>query len=351
MSADFVWEDAGRTVVFRRGGVGEAADLIRGRDLAPFDLFSTARALATAPELSAAAASVHGIGTGQVPGLAAALLPDAVELLPPIDGKAQPRARTGAATIVALGGGRVIDVAKSVASLGAARVVAIPTTMSGAEMSGNHRPPAGAESKVLRRVRPELVIADSEAMTSQPEALLRASSMNALAHGADSLYTPLANPVSMMTGLCGAEAIAASLDEDPASRDRSNLALGSVLCGYAVDSAKLGLHHVVCQSLVRVCGTPHAETNAAVLPRAAAFLAPWAPAVFGRLATALGTDLDGLEPRLLALGGDPPGLGALGGDEDRVEEAIATMLGRPELVNLPVAPSAAELADLIAAAW
>ena len=33
-------------------------------------------------------------------------------------------------------------------------------------------------------------------MTGLPEERLRASAMNALAHGADSLYTPLANPVA-----------------------------------------------------------------------------------------------------------------------------------------------------------
>ena len=123
-------------------------------------------------------------------------------------------------------------------------------------------------------VRPALVIADPEAMTSQPEPELRASSMNALAHGADSLYTPFANPVSRMTALRGAELIAASLDQDPAARDRAALALGSILCGYAIDSGMFALHHVICQTLVRVCGSPHAETNAAILPRAMAAMVP-----------------------------------------------------------------------------
>ncbi len=63
-------------------------------------------------------------------------------------------------------------------------------------------------------------------MTRPPRPDLRASSMNALAHGADSLYTPFANPVSRMTALRGAELIATSLDEDPAERNRAALALG-----------------------------------------------------------------------------------------------------------------------------
>ncbi len=203
---------------------------------------------------------MHEVAPGQVPDLAAALL-GAVE----------------SRSLVALGGGRPIDVAKAIASVSGARVAAIPTTMSGAEMTGIHRLPAGAESRVASMVRPALVIADPVAMTSLPEDELRASSMNALAHGADSLYTPFANPVSEMTALRGAELIATSLDRGRAERNPAQLALGSLLCGYAIDSAMFGLHHLICQTLVRICGSPHAATNAAILPRALAFLAPRAP--------------------------------------------------------------------------
>lgn len=351
MDGDFVWEDAGRTVVFRREGLDQATALIQGRDLVPFALLSTPRALAAAPELAAPAASVHEIGPGQIPDLAAALLSGAVELSFAMSGKAQPRSPVESLALVALGGGRVIDTAKAVAAVTGATVVAIPTTMSGAEMTAIHRLPAGAESRVLGMVRPRLVIADPAAMTSQPEAHLRAGSMNALAHGADSLYTPFANPVSVMTALRGAELIATALGQDPESRDRAALALGSLLCGYAIDSAKFGLHHVICQTLVRVCGSPHAQTNATILPRAVSFLAAQAPAAFTPLATALGTDLQGLESRLLALAGSPAGLGLLGADESKLDDAIEAMLQRTELAYVPTPPSRQDLAQLLAAAW
>lgn len=349
MAGDFVWEDAGRTVVFRGDGLERAADLVQGRDLVPFALLSTPRALSEAPELAAAATSVHEVGPGQIPDLAAGLLPQP----PGRRADFPPRSREfgpSAATIVALGGGRVIDVAKAVASVTGAQVAAIPTTMSGAEMTAIHRLPAGAEGRLLGMVRPRLVIADPGAMTSQPEQQLRASSMNALAHGADSLYTPFANPVATMAALRGAELIAAALDQGPADRERSDLALGSLLCGYAIDSAKFGLHHVICQTLVRVCGTPHAETNATILPRAVPFLAAQAADAFAPLAAAIGTDLDGLEARLLTLGGNPPGLAALGAGEAELEEAIDAMLSRPELAYAPSPPSRADLEQLLAAA-
>jgi maleylacetate reductase len=341
--ADFTWRDAGRTVVFRRGGVGNAVEVLREQGVEEFELLSTERALAGPQALAAAATRMHEVEPGQVPAAAAALV-DA--LAPPHDASKGVRARP----LVALGGGRVIDVAKAIASVSGAAVMAIPTTMSGAEMTGSHRLPAGAEQRVRGMVRPRLVIADPEAMTSQPEEQLRASSMNALAHGADTLYLPFSNPVSEMTALRGAELIAVALDEGRDGRNRAGLALGSLLCGYAIDSAGMGLHHLVCQTLVRLCRTPHAETNAAILPHAVAFLAERAPEPYDQLAKSLGADRPGLPNRIEELG-RPRRLSEVGGDASKLDEAIEAMLGRPELQRVPRPPSRAELAELVQAAW
>jgi maleylacetate reductase len=115
VSGDFIWRDAGRTVAFRRNGVAQAPQLLREHEFTAFELLSTPRALAGAPELAAAASAVHEVAPGPVPDLAAALLP-----------------RIESRSLVALGGGRPIDVAKAVASVSGARVAAIPTTLSGA---------------------------------------------------------------------------------------------------------------------------------------------------------------------------------------------------------------------------
>ena len=338
MNGNFVWHDAGRVVVFRDSGVGDAAKLLAEHRMEPFELLSTARHLGQAGELASAALAVHevaaGAPTSAVPEAAAALL----------DSARSPN-------LVALGGGRTIDTAKAIASVTGARVAAIPTTMSGAEMTGIHRIPAGAENSLRSLVRPTLVIADPGAMTSAPEPELRTSSMNALAHGADSLYTPFANPVSQMTALRGAELIATSLDEDPAERNREALALGSILCGYAIDSGAFALHHVVCQTLARICGTPHAATNAAILPRALSFMVPRAPDNLRPLAAALETDPDHIETRLLQLGGDPPGLGQIGADRTKLPQALESMLLRPELAFTPEPPTRADLEQLIDSAW
>lgn len=334
MNGNFVWRDAGRVVVCRSDGVAQAPQLLHEHGFTDFELLTTPRALLGAPELEAAAKAVHAVPAGQVPEAAAGLLD-----------------RVGAAQIVALGGGRAIDTAKAVASVTGARVAAIPTTLSGAELTGIHRLPARAEDRVRAMVRPELAIADPEAMTSQAEGALRASAMNSLAHGADSLYTPFANPVSQMTALRGAELIAGSLDEEREERNRTALAQGSLLCAYAIDSGMFGMHHVICQTLVRICGSPHAETNAAVLPRAMAFMVPRAPDHLASLAESLATDPAGIEPRILELGGNPAGLGALGADRSKLDQAIESMLLRPELAFTPEPPTRDDLEQLIEASW
>lgn len=338
MSGDFVWRDAGRTVAFRAGGVAAAPKLLAEHGMEGFELLSSRRHLAAATALAEAAAAVH-----ELPRMdpSVAVVEAAAELLE----------TATAPNLVALGGGRTIDSAKAIAAVTGARVAAIPTTMSGAEMTGIHRLPAGAEDRVKGMVRPPLVIADPIAMTSAPEPELRASSMNALAHGADSLYTPFANPVSRMTALRGAELIAASLDEPLAERNRAALAQGSILCGYAIDSAAFSLHHVVCQTLVRLCGAAHAGVNAAILPRAMAFMADRAPDGLGPLATAVGVDPTSIEARLLDLGGNPPGLGDQGADRNKLPEALDAMLLRPELAFSPEPPTRDELEQLIDQAW
>jgi alcohol dehydrogenase class IV len=335
---NFVWRDAGRTVVFDTAGVAAAPKLLAGHGIEQFDLLSTARHLDAGAGLAGAAAAVYELPAADpavaVPETAAALLES-----------------VRSANLVALGGGRTIDTAKAIAAVSGARVAAIPTTMSGAEMTGIHRLPAGAEDRVRALVRPALVIADPEAMTSAPEPELRASSINALAHGADSLYTPFANPVSRMTALRGAELIATSLDEDPVERNRAALAQGSILCGYAIDSGAFSLHHVICQTLVRICGGPHAGINAAILPRAMAFMVPRAPDGLEPLATTIGTTPAEIEPRILELGGNPPGLGDQGADRTKLPEALDAMLLRPELAFTPEPPTRPELESLIEDAW
>jgi maleylacetate reductase len=218
-------------------------------------------------------------------------------------------------------------------------------------MTGIHRLPAGSEQRVRSMVRPELTIADPAAMTGLAEPALRASEMNALAHGADSLYTPFTNPMSEMAALRGAELIATALDQDGEERDTALLAQGAILSGYAIDSGAFAMHHVICQTLVRICGTPHAETNATILPLVLAFMLPRAPDGLEPLAAALDTDPGSIEARTRQLGCDPVGLGDLGGARGTLDQALDSMLLRPELAFTPEPPTRDDLTQLVEAAW
>jgi alcohol dehydrogenase class IV len=326
-------EDVGRTVLMRDGLIADAPEALAAEGWREFELLSTERALADAPGLAAAAARTHLVAQGQVPELAAAIL-DAV----------------GADRLVALGGGRVIDAAKAIAAVRGGEVAALPTTLSGAEMTAIHRLPAGHEG--VAGVRPSLVLADPEAMTSLPEAELRASAINALAHGADSLYTPLATERSRGLALRAANLIATALDAGPGARDRSQLALGSLLSAEALDLAGLALHHVISQTVVRVCGTPHALTNAAVLPVVMDEMRGPAPEQIEALAGALGCEPEAIRERIEELAGGRRRLGELGAERRCVEPALDAAMARPELGGMT--PGGVErdgLARLIEAAW
>ena len=328
----FDWKDGERWIVLRRGALVDAPELLREHGWGEFDLLTTPRALEEAPPALQSSGSVHAVPAGPVPEAAAAIIDD-------VRGTA----------IVALGGGRVIDAAKAIAAVRRGRVCAIPTTLSGAPMTSIHRLPEGHGAEGL--VRPALVLADPDAMTSLPEKRLRPTAMNALAHGAEALYGPLANPVAEMAALRGAASIAAALDRDRAERDGGALALGAILCGYAVGSAGYALHHVLGQTTVRVCGIPHAETYAALLPRTMEAMRARAPAAIASLAEALGTEPERIGERIEALGGGPRSLGDLGADRNQLDRVVELARQRPELERTPDPPSPEELAAILDAAW
>jgi maleylacetate reductase len=244
--------------------------------------------------------------------------------------------------LVALGGGRVIDAAKAIGGADGLPVAALPTTLSGAELTRLHRMPAGVEEFSL--VRPSLVIADPTLMASQPMPKLAASAMNALAHGVEALFTPFRNPVSELAGLEAAGLIAAALR--PEEPDRETLALGSLLAAYALGAAGYAVHHVLSQTLVRTSGTPHAETNAVMLPHTAAFLATRDPETGGRLRESLPSE----ELARIAARSGATRLSELG--EVDPEAVAGAALERSELGNTPGGPLGREelLALLRAAA-
>jgi alcohol dehydrogenase class IV len=315
----FTMRDGERTIRFGEGSAAQASDLLSEHGFDGYTLLTTPRA---AGSVSLAPASTLEVPAGLVDELSAALVPSA-----------------GTGPLVALGGGRVIDTAKAIGGVTGAPVAAIPTTLSGAELTPFHRLPAGVDG--ARMVRPSLVVADPQLMASQPEPELWASAMNALAHGMEALYTPLANPVAEAAALRGARAI---FDED--------VALGALLCGWASGMTGFAVHHATCQTLVRTAGSPHAQTNAVMLPHFAGLMASRAPGVMGELAEALGdpgADPDaaaGRASKLSARCGHTR-LATLGVEEEHLPQVAAAVMQHPALANTPDPPDEQELLELL----
>jgi alcohol dehydrogenase class IV len=346
-TTEFHWVDGERTIHFGRGKLEQAPELL-GRG---FALLTTARAAAAAPAVTAAAVAVHEVPPGRVDEVAAELRP---RIGSPPDG-----------LLVALGGGRVIDTAKALAAADPPRrVAAIPTTLSGAEMTAVHRQVAGLSYATTPRVRPALVINDPALSASQPLPQLAASACNALGHAFEGPLTPLRHPVATYCGrraahLIGSAFAAPSTLEDaerggglPAAALRDGLALGALLAGYVIGSTHYGLHHVLAQTLVRLAGVGHGPANAIMLPHTLGALNRRFPHEIAELAAELGEPPAALAERVATVAGATRLRDVVANGDpriiDRCAEEAAT---RPDLAFTAPPADADEILAIYRAAW
>jgi alcohol dehydrogenase class IV len=326
---DFTWQDGERTIRFGRGAIHDAPGLLGDT----YTLLTTERAEAAAPAVVAGASAVHHVAPGNVDALAAELH-DAVG---------------DAKLIVALGGGRVVDVAKALAGARGhgARAAAIPTTLSAAEMTRIHRLPAGMEAD-SRNVRPAIVINDPDLSASQPTTELAASSANALAHAVEAPVTIFTSTVPTLAAREAMRLIDVAWlveGEDPSYTGREQLAHAALLSGYGIDATRYGLSHVLSQTLVRVGGAGHGKANAAVLPVAIAALERRNP---GRV------DPDGTLTELarrLARRAGADGIRRLGVDAAKLDACADAAAQRTDLAYTPPAADRDELRALYQEAW
>lgn len=335
MAEHFTWRDGERTIRFGAGAAATAPGLLEEHGVERFVLLTTERAAAGVPALAERADTVVHVPPGKVDEISAQLLGEL----------------GGEGPLVALGGGRVVDTAKALAGAGGGRCAAIPTTLSGAEMTPFHRLPAGVEG--ARMVRPALVIGDPDLMASAPPTRLAASAMNALAHAMEALYTPFRSPVTDIAALRAAALLGGGITREPPVR--GDLALGALLAGFASGSTGIAFHHAVCQTVVRTSGSPHAETNAVVLPHSARLMAGRAPGPMSDLAQALGDGNGDPEAaagdiaRIAARCGHTR-LATLGVTEEHLPAAAAAAASHPALALTPDPPGEEELLQLLKAA-
>ena len=322
---DFLWRDGDRKIRFGRGAIRDTDALIEDG----FVLLTTERGKDLVPGLAGRADDVVIVGHGLVDELSE-------ELLATVKGD----------RLVALGGGRVVDTAKAIGAVTGAWVGAIPTTLSGAEMTPIHRLPKSAP-RGTHPIRPKLVINDPALTASQPPAELAASAANALAHAIEGRVTVRSSPVPSMAAEEATRLIdIAFYGDEITNGDREKLALGALLAGYTTDSTGIALHHVMAQTLVRVGGAPHAASNAVLLPQTIGALERRTPGYVDSDGT-----LKELALKLAKLAGTER-IRDLGVDESVLAKCAKAAASRDtQLALTPPAADEAELLSIYQAAW
>jgi maleylacetate reductase len=198
-------------------------------------------------------------------------------------------------SLVAVGGGSAIGLAKAIARERPLPIVAVPTTYAGSEMTSIWGITSG-DTKTTGRdpaVAPRLVIYDPVLTLALPAHTSAASGMNAMAHAVEAMYASNASPIAAAAAEEAVRTLARALPSvvvTPRDLDARTLALrGAHAAAVALELAPMGLHHKLCHVLGGF-GLPHAETHAALLPHVVAFNAPAAPEAMARIAGALGVN-------------------------------------------------------------
>jgi alcohol dehydrogenase class IV len=263
---------------------------------------------------------------------------------------------TGADSLIAVGGGSAIGLAKALALRTGLPQIALPTTYAGSEVTPIIGETQDGEKRTRRTldVLPEAVIYDVELTLTLPVRLSASSGLNAMAHAVEALYAVDANPVTSIMAEQGIAALATALPEilaNPASRDaRSRAQYGAWLCGTCLGSVGMALHHKVCHVLGGTFDLPHADTHAIMLAHIVAYQAGAAPHAMRRIACALDTDdawtgLHALGTRLRV----PQSLAEIGMPHEGIGRAAELVLR--ETYPNPRAPDHDSIRAMLERAW
>ncbi|MFJ4714488.1 maleylacetate reductase [Streptomyces sp. NPDC088785] len=202
--------------------------------------------------------------------------------------------RAGADSVVALGGGSAIGLAKALSVRTGIPQIAVPTTYAGSEAT----PVLGETEngvKTTRRapgIAPGTIVYDPEPTLTLPPGLTLTSALNALAHAVEALWAPDANPLSDALASEAADGLLATLPlvlgEPTHPGHRARLQTSAWLAGLCLAGTSMGLHHRLAHALGGTYDLPHAPLHALLLPHVMAFNLPSAPRAATRLVRATG---------------------------------------------------------------
>jgi alcohol dehydrogenase class IV len=338
---DFVWKDGERLIAFGGSALASLPGFLRAAKMEDYALLVSERSLEQFAKQVGGAEAIAGadvqvlVGHGGVSELARDLRED-----------------VGDRAIVAVGGGRVIDTAKAIAGTYDQKVAAIQTSLSGAPMTGVHRLPAGFAG-TAKTVRPAIVIGIPDLMASQDESLRTGSAMNALSHAVESLFVTTGSAVPRLAASRAVKLLFRSLLDDSIDEPtrRLRLSLGAIEAGYAVGATGYALHHVLCQTIVRVGEVPHAPTYGVILPFTLEFYKLRDDLTWTLISEEMGTqDPSVLIAKTNAAAGNPTTLRELGVAPERIDSIIAAASERPELRLTPGGATTEDIKSLIESA-
>lgn len=264
---------------------------------------------------------------------------------------------TDADGVIAIGGGSSIGLAKALAHYLQLPYVALPTTLSGSEMTSVWGETKDGHKRTARdeTARPREVIYDPDLLATLPTDLAAQSAINALAHVAEAAYASDTSPLVHMLARSGADAISAGLVDllDGGHGRFDRLLYGAALAGMCLSSAAMSIHHKICHIVGGAFDLPHAATHAIILPHALALNLPGSLVADELLASAFGTSRPEQRVQELLLQASAPiDLASLGAPKPELlalAPLVVEELGQPQANPVEVATD--DVARLLARAW
>jgi alcohol dehydrogenase class IV len=230
--------------------------------------------------------------------------------------------------VVTIGGGSTTGIGKAIVLEKDLSFLAIPTTYAGSEMTPVYGITAGKVKRTGRdpRVKPRTVIYDVDLTLGLPKEVTAGSTMNALAHCVEALYTQERSPIVSIMALEGVRALkrgSVVVAGDLGNVDgRSDLLYGAFLAGVSLGAVGMAIHHRICHVLGGTFGLAHGDANAVILPHVVAYNQVAEPEVMASVADALGVADSAIGIRELAETlGAPTSLSEMGIREQDLDTA------------------------------
>ena len=209
-------------------------------------------------------------------------------------------------SVIGLGGGSPIGMAKVIGFKSGLPIIAIPTTYAGSEMTAVYGVTHTKENPPRKvtvsdpKIAPRLVIYDPELTLDLPSEMTASTGINALAHCIEALYSITRHPASTAAAISGLRHISngllASFQNGNNLEARTEMLTGAHLAGLSLASVTMGLHHGLCHVLGGTANVPHGIANSIILPHAIRFNADVTAAQLLPAVEAMGISIHGMSP-------------------------------------------------------